>query len=116
MGHLAFRSKQLSLEPGNNAVLQKCSGSNYLMWSRAARLFLEGKRMWSYVDGSISCPTDVERDFATKYFEWNASNKAIMTWRLGAMNPIIASSHMFLSTAKVVYDQLKNLPSRKSKG
>lgn len=63
-------------------------------------MFLEGKRMWSYVDGSIPCPTDVERDFATKYFEWNASNKAIMTWLLGAMNPIIASSHMFLSTAK----------------
>ena len=52
--------------------------TNYIQWSRAIKMYLGGKLLLGYIDGSVVEPAVTD----TKHAEWKAYNMMIMSWML----------------------------------
>lgn len=48
----------------------------------------------------------------TKMADWSATNPLVMSWLLNAIEPTIATSLMFMASAKQVWSYLHDLYSR----
>ncbi|GMH02278.1 hypothetical protein Nepgr_004117 [Nepenthes gracilis] len=84
-------------------VLEKVTRSPHLSslhWARSVRLFIGGKRLWSFMDQPAVLLSLIPNMTDTKMADWSATNPLVMSWLLNAIEPTIATSLMFMASAK----------------
>ena len=81
----------------------KLNGRNYLEWSQSVKLAIDGRGKLGHLTGEVTAPDPTDSQFRT----WRSENSLVMAWLLNSMEPTIAKPHMFLATAKEVWDAVR---------
>ncbi|KAK3026615.1 hypothetical protein RJ639_040152 [Escallonia herrerae] len=80
--------------------------ANYLHWAQQMHRFLQGRRLWGYVSGSIKAPSRTDVAFEDNEADWVAENSKIISWfsdtSLHKINQLFGP----FDTAKEVWDYL----------
>ena len=77
---------------------------NYAAWEFQLETFLKGKELWGHIDGSTK-----EGSTAAEKAAWAAKDNQIMTWILTFMDPHLILSLHSHSSAKAMWDYLKQV-------
>ena len=83
----------------------RLNGSNYAQWAQAVEVFLLGRKKFDYVIKEPPVPTD------PKFADWRAEDAQIRSCLWNSMESKISCSLVFLPTAKLVWEQAKELYS-----
>ncbi|XP_062098824.1 uncharacterized protein LOC133804698 [Humulus lupulus] len=86
----------------------KLNGHNYLQWSQSVMMYIGGKGKKDYLTGGIEIP---KVDDPT-YKSWKADNHMIKSWLINSMNNDIGENFLLYSTAKELWDAVKDSYSR----
>ena len=78
----------------------KLNGKNYLEWSQSVKLAIDGRGKLGYLTGEIQKPKETD----PTYKAWRSENSLVTAWLLNSMEGPIAKPHLFLPTAKEVWD------------
>ncbi|KAK6128702.1 hypothetical protein DH2020_037552 [Rehmannia glutinosa] len=100
-------NKPFFLPPSDNShtieIKPPLDGTNYTAWSRAFSLSISVKNKQGFLDGSIPMP-----DFSDPlYIPWLRCNNLILTWLINSVTKEIASSIIYMNSAKEVWEILK---------
>ncbi len=95
-------------------LVQTFNGSNYQLWSKAMKAWLQSQGLWGFVDGTIVCPVDPATGAATAEIAaaeaaiaaWVRSNNMAMGNLILCLNPSIQESLGTFTAAEVVWDDL----------
>nr|DAD25683.1 TPA_asm: hypothetical protein HUJ06_027147 [Nelumbo nucifera]DAD28399.1 TPA_asm: hypothetical protein HUJ06_029867 [Nelumbo nucifera] len=52
-------------------VSPKLNGKNYASWAFAMQIYIGGRELLGYIDGSIVAPSKSDPEYATKLATWN---------------------------------------------
>ncbi|XP_062080957.1 uncharacterized protein LOC133785757 [Humulus lupulus] len=86
------------------------NGQNYSYWHYVMKFFLKGKRMWGYVSGTSTKPTnDKDESFAEQLDLWDANNSKIITWINNSVQQSMGIQLAKYETAKEVWEHLERL-------
>ena len=112
LAHQAEKNKNNSIA-SSYYVLEKVTRSPHLSslhWARSpardnystrsVRLFIVGKRLWSFMDQPAVLLSLIPNMSDTKMADWSATNQPVMSWLFNAIEPTIATSLMFMASAK----------------
>ena len=94
----AFENSSLHL------TVEKLNGKNYREWAQAIKLVIneKGKLGFLTVETRRPPPTDVAASQ-----KWRSENSFITSCLINSMKPSIGKTYMFLSTAKDVWDAIR---------
>ena len=90
--------------PGLVLISKSLNGDNYSAWKRAMILALNSKNKLGFVNGSIKAPSE-EID-PEGYATWSRCNDTVHSWIVNTLNPEIADSVVYYSTAHEVWEDL----------
>ncbi|CAN0861310.1 hypothetical protein LINGRAHAP2_LOCUS8167 [Linum grandiflorum] len=84
----------------------KLTDSNYSLWALQFSTFIEGKGLPDILDGSSKCPTgtDAKKDTIAL---WKSNNANIKSWLLHSVEPVVALSLRFFTTAHEMWKHLE---------
>ncbi|KAH0693768.1 hypothetical protein KY285_020865 [Solanum tuberosum] len=82
----------------------KLDGSNFSLWEFHFGIFVQGKGLFGWLDGSAGLPTD-EID----YDHWNLNNAKVITWMLNSVHADIAMGLRPFSSASEMWLHLRNV-------
>ncbi|CAL1358011.1 unnamed protein product [Linum trigynum] len=95
-----------------DCVSVRFNGKNFALWELQFRLFVQGRRLSSILDGSKPEPDATAS--AQEREDWAVHNAQIMVWLLGSMDPSIALSLRGFSTAHAMWKHLSDIHSQVS--
>ena len=72
-------------------------------WSQSVKLAVDGRGKLGYMTGEMKQPTENDPTFKT----WRSENSLVMAWLLNSMEISIAKPHMFMKTAKEVWNSVR---------
>ncbi|CAH9061826.1 unnamed protein product [Cuscuta epithymum] len=84
-------------------TVHRLNGSNYLEWSQSVKLAIDGRGKLGFLTGETKVPEPDEPNYKV----WRSENSLVTAWLLNSMDASIARSHMFLKTAKEVWDAVR---------
>ncbi|XP_058184500.1 uncharacterized protein LOC131301980 [Rhododendron vialii] len=84
---------------------ERLDGTNYVEWSLNARNKIRGRKRWGYILGTKAAPSNKKSE---EYEEWEDENCLVKSWLLDAMTKDIRSLFLRLSTAKEIWEAVKN--------
>ena len=82
----------------------KFNGHNYLQWSQSVMMYIGGKGKEEYLTGEIETPKPDD----PKYKNWKTDNHMIKSWLVSSMNNDIGENFLLYSTAKELWDAVKD--------
>src|SRR6266403_830514 len=68
----------LTMSSQLTTLVQTFDGSNYQLWSKAMKAWLQSQGLWGFVDGTIVCPADPAAGAAA--VEISSAEAAIAAW------------------------------------
>ena len=77
-------------------------GTNYGQWKRSCEVSLVSKNKLGFVDGSCSKPAT-----GPLISQWERCNAMVISWLLHSIRKDIATSVLFYSTAKQIWEELE---------
>ena len=83
----------------------RLNGSNYAQWAQAVEVFLLGRKKFDYVINEPPVPID------PKFANWRAEDAQIRSCLWNSKESKISCSLVFLPTAKLFWEQAKELYS-----
>ncbi|KAI5343235.1 hypothetical protein L3X38_011111 [Prunus dulcis] len=86
-------------------VSKKLNGDNYNTWSRSMRISLSTKNKIGFIDGSIKKPKADKHPLDSA--AWQQCNDMVVSWLLTSLEPDVADSIIYLSTAHEIWDDLR---------
>ena len=97
-------------------LVQTFDGSNYQLWSKAMKAWLQLQGLWGFVDGTIVRPADPATGAAAAdvaaaeaaIAAWVRSNNMAMGNLVLHLNPSIQESLGNFTAAEAVWDDLRN--------
>ncbi|KAK2990408.1 hypothetical protein RJ640_001740 [Escallonia rubra] len=94
----------------SNQVTQvKLKGSNYSYWSYLLKVFITGKELRGYLDGSVVAPEESDTNYEKLQQEWETNNARILSWINNSVEPSIGMHFSKFTSAKEVWDYLEGL-------
>ncbi|KAK2966536.1 hypothetical protein RJ640_002839 [Escallonia rubra] len=100
----------LSMASESNQVTQvKLKGSNYSYWSYLLKVFITGKELRGYLDGSVVAPEESDTNYEKLQQEWETNNARILSWINNSVEPSIGMHFSKFTSAKEVWDYLEGL-------
>ncbi|KAK3010459.1 hypothetical protein RJ639_010668 [Escallonia herrerae] len=94
----------------SNQVTQvKLKGSNYSYWSYLLKVYITGKELRGYLDGSVVAPRESDTNYAKLQQEWETNNARILSWINNSVEPSIGMHFSKFTSAKEVWDYLEGL-------
>ncbi|XP_021761302.1 uncharacterized protein LOC110726144 [Chenopodium quinoa] len=87
------------------SVTVKFDGTSYGDWKCAMMIGLTAKNKLAFVDGSITVP--IPEDVC--YNAWRRCNDLVISWILSSLDPVLARSVLYFTTAREIW---KNLEER----
>ena len=95
-----------NLDHTSNSIqitVHRLNGRNFLEWSQSVKLAIDGRGKLGYLTGETKQPSEKDPGFRT----WRSENSLVMAWLLNSMELSIAKPHMFIKTAKEVWDSVR---------
>jgi len=97
-------------------LVQTFDGSNYQLWSKAMKAWLQSQGLWGFVDGTIVRPADPAAGAAAEEIAaaeaaiaaWVRSNDMAMGNLVLRLNPSIQESLGNFTAAEAVWDDLRD--------
>ncbi|EXB53954.1 ATP-dependent helicase 1 [Morus notabilis] len=93
--------------PFFSCLSTKLNGQNYLEWAQSVKLVIDGRGKIGHLTGEISKP--VVGDPHLK--KWQSENSLVIAWLINSMEPTIGKPHLFLRTAREVWEAVRDLYS-----
>ncbi|KAK2966733.1 hypothetical protein RJ640_000831 [Escallonia rubra] len=94
----------------SNQVTQvKLKGSNYSYWSYLLKVYITGKELRGYLDGSVVAPEESDTNYEKLQQEWETNNARILSWINNSVEPSIGMHFSKFTSAKEVWDSLEGL-------
>ncbi|CAN0925637.1 Transcription termination factor MTERF5, chloroplastic [Linum grandiflorum] len=90
-----------------DAVSVKFTGKNFALWEFQFRVFVQGRRLLSILDGSTKEP--IESATAKVKDDWEANNAQVISWILSSIDPGIALSLRGFTSASATWKHLTDL-------
>ncbi|XP_020415631.1 uncharacterized protein LOC109948111 [Prunus persica] len=90
--------------PGLVLVSKPLEGHDYGQWSRSMRIALSAKNKLGFIDGTIKAPAKTDAKFSI----WQRCNDMVLSWILHSLQPDIASSVLYCTSASMVWNDLKD--------
>ena len=81
------------------------NGKNYTSWAFQFQLYLEGKELWGFVDGSTKIPDEDEK----RILSWKTKDAKIKSWVLSSVEPNFILHLRPCKTAKEMWEHLKKV-------
>ncbi|KAI5332290.1 hypothetical protein L3X38_022419 [Prunus dulcis] len=91
--------------PGMVLVSKILNGNNYATWCRSMRISLSAKNKLGFVNGTIKAPS--EKTNPETFEVWQRCNDMVLSWLLNSIEPDIAESVLYSSTAQEIWEDLK---------
>jgi len=85
-------------------VSKPLEGHNYGQWSRSMHIALSAKNKLRFIDGTIKPLANTDARSAI----WQRCNDMVLSWILHSLNPNIASSVLYCTSAFMVWNDLKD--------
>ena len=85
----------------------KLNGRNYLEWAQSVKLAIDGRGKLGHLTGETTRPAGEDRNMAV----WRSENSLVTAWLINSMEPAIGKPHMFLPTAKDVWEAVREMYS-----
>ncbi len=93
-------------------LVQTFDGSNYQLWSKAMKAWLQSQGLWGFVNQTIVCPVDpATAEIAAAeaaIAAWVRSNNMAMGNLILCLNPSIQESLGAFTAAEAVWDDLRD--------
>ncbi|KAL5713007.1 Beta-galactosidase 8 [Ranunculus cassubicifolius] len=83
---------------------ERLDGTNYVEWSLNAQNKIRGRKRWGFISGTKVAPKDTDSE---EYEAWEDENCMVKSWLLDAMTKDIRSLFIRLSTAKEIWENVK---------
>lgn len=83
---------------------ERLDGTNYIEWSLNAQNKIRGRKRWGFISGTKATPKDKQSE---EYEAWEDENCLVKSWLLDAMTKDIRSLFLRLSTAKEIWESVK---------
>lgn len=110
-GNSPKKNESTSLSAGYNMqdtssriTPEPLDGTNYVEWALNAQNKIRGRKRWGFISGVKAAPKDVKSE---EYETWEDENCMVKSWLLDAMTKDIRSLFLRLSTAKEIWDAVK---------
>ncbi|KAM1078563.1 hypothetical protein ACFX15_025113 [Malus domestica] len=91
--------------PGMMLVSTKLTGENYGTWCRSMSIALSAKNKLGFVDGSVEQPSAKTKP--TESALWQRCNDMILMWIINTLSSDLATSVVYMTTAKDVWDDIR---------
>ncbi|KAB5519408.1 hypothetical protein DKX38_023727 [Salix brachista] len=91
--------------PGMVLVPKLLNGDNYTTWCRSIRLSLGAKNKLGFIEGTVKIPSASENP--DQYSHWLQCNDMVLSWILNSVQPEIADSVIYSTTAHEIWEDLK---------
>ena len=88
-------------------TIHKLNGKNYLEWAQSVKLAIDGRGKLSHLNGEVSKPAANDPNLKT----WRSENSLVIAWLINSMEPAIGKPHLFLPTAKDVWEAVRDMYS-----
>ncbi|XP_022768068.1 UDP-sugar pyrophosphorylase-like isoform X4 [Durio zibethinus] len=99
-------TSQTTGELQNIQAAYRLNGKNYLKWFQLVQTFLKGKGKLSHLLGTGPEKGD------PKFEAWDEEDSMVMSWLWNSMTPDISDTCMFLSTAKDIWESIRQTYSK----
>ncbi|RVW35006.1 Retrovirus-related Pol polyprotein from transposon RE1 [Vitis vinifera] len=86
-------------------TIHKLNGKNYLEWAQSVKLAIDGRGKLGHLNGEVSKPVADDPNLKT----WRSENSLVIAWLINSMEPAIGKSHLFLPTAKDVWEAVRDM-------
>ena len=80
---------------------------NYSAWAYQFELYLEGKKLWGHISGSLKKPSD--KDKLDDLEDWETKEAQIMSWMLSAVEPQFFLHLKPYKTTQAMWGYLKRI-------
>ncbi|KAI3456023.1 hypothetical protein Pfo_012686 [Paulownia fortunei] len=100
-GDSFFQNSNLQL------TVHKLNGKNYLEWAQSVKLAIDGRGKLGHLIGEVAQPAANDPSLKKRRSE----NSLIMAWHINSMEPTIGKPHLFLPTAKDVWEVVRDFYS-----
>ncbi|RVW79601.1 hypothetical protein CK203_049978 [Vitis vinifera] len=88
-------------------TIHKLNRKNYLEWAQSVKLAIDGRGKLGHLNGEVSKPVADDPNLKT----WRSENSLVSAWLINSMEPAIGKSHLFLPTAKDVWEAVRDMYS-----
>ncbi|XP_024038874.1 uncharacterized protein LOC127898956 [Citrus sinensis] len=85
-------------------TVHKLNGKNYLEWAQCVKLVIDGKGKLGHLTGEVTKPAAGDPSLPT----WRSANSMVIVWLINSMEARIGKPYLFLSTAKAVWDAIRD--------
>lgn len=86
-------------------TIHKLNGKNYLEWAQSMKLAIDSRGKLSHLNGEASKPAADDPNLKT----WRSENSLVIAWLINSMEPAIEKPHLFLPTAKDVWEAVRDV-------
>ncbi|KAH0683584.1 hypothetical protein KY290_022204 [Solanum tuberosum] len=93
-----------SQSSSHDLLSTKLDGSNFSLWEFHFGIFVQGKGLFGWLDGSASLPTD-EKELD----RWNLNNAKVIVWMLNSVHANIVMGLRPFSSASEIWLHLRNV-------
>ena len=88
-------------------TVTKLNGHNYLEWAQSVKLAIDGRGKMGHLTREISKHATGDPNLK----KWQSKNSLVIAWLINSMEPAIGKPHLFLPTAKDVWEAVRDLYS-----
>lgn len=83
--------------PGMVITSKPLNGNNYATWCRSIIISLSAKNKFGFVDGTVKMPS--AKTHPDDFSLWKCCNNMVLSWLLNTLEPDIADSVIYSTTA-----------------
>ncbi|CAN0906230.1 hypothetical protein LINGRAHAP2_LOCUS24128 [Linum grandiflorum] len=82
----------------HDSVAIRFNGSNYSIWAYAFKVFVQGKSLLGYLDGTKKEPVETATNLSD-IETWQTNNARVLSWLIGSVETAIALTFRSFDTA-----------------
>ncbi|CAN0898640.1 Retrovirus-related Pol polyprotein from transposon RE1, partial [Linum grandiflorum] len=91
-----------------DSVAIRFNGSNYSIWAYAFKIFVQGKSLLGYLDGTKKEPAETATNSAD-IETWRTNNARVLSWLIGSVETPIARTFRSFNTAAQLWSHLQTV-------
>ncbi|CAN0912554.1 Retrovirus-related Pol polyprotein from transposon RE1 [Linum grandiflorum] len=92
----------------HDSVVIRFNGSNYSIWAYAFKVFVQGKSLLGYLDGTKKEPAETATNSAD-IETWRTNNARFLSWLIGSVETPIALTFRSFDTAAQIWSHLQTV-------
>ncbi|CAN0846873.1 Retrovirus-related Pol polyprotein from transposon RE1 [Linum grandiflorum] len=92
----------------HDSVAIRFNGSNYSIWAYAFKVFVQGKSLLGYLDGTKKEPAETATNSAD-IETWRTNNALVLSWLIGSVETPIALTFRSFDTAAQIWSHLQTV-------